>query len=183
MIQYEGTEFIDNPADKGGATKFGINEKFISNLKLSQLLPSTKNSWLTCFQLFSEVPVSITEYIQDLTMDEAKMIYQKYFWFPVYEQIKNRDACDYIFDMTVNHGAHDAAIICQRASRAIMRNNLKEDGIFGEITLEAINIYISDYFGAVMCERAGFMRCIVARDPSQKQFLEGWLKRAYGEKL
>jgi len=192
-IQYEGTKFVDDPDDEGGATKFGISEKFIKGLKDDDLLPVKidKNRDPIWYKKGTEVIGHIKDYIHDLTIELAKLIYQKYFWLPIYDQIENQDICNYIFDMHVQHGKKKAAELTQRAISAYLGNgSFKIDGIFGNETLSFINdfcFYNCDGTNiakiTLIAVRESFYRCIVAHDKSQEQFLGGWLKRAYGEKL
>lgn len=185
MIQYEGDKFVDHPNDKGGATKFGISEKFVME-------HTTSIGFNIEAETLLHPGFSVKTFIRNLIQSDAEAIYKKYFWLPIYEKIETQDIANYIFDMAVNHGHKNAAIIVQRAIRAASLP-IKEDGIIGKETLKYLNfennntidviVYAAGLFVAMHSERAGFMRCIVAANPSQKVFLEGWLKRAYGEKL
>lgn len=199
VIENEGTKFVNDPTDRGGATKFGISEKFINGLKYDDLLIfEVANSKPTEFvsikkgdylniehgSLYSYI-LQLTSYILQLTIEMAKWIYQKYFWLPIYDQIENQDICNYIFDMTVQHGKKKAAELTQRAVNAFTlgTDNLNIDGKFGTLTVAAVNkwgrVNLMPLFIAV---RESLFRCIVAHDKSQKKFLDGWIARCYREK-
>jgi lysozyme family protein len=200
MIAYEGDKFVDSTLDKGGATKFGISAKFISHLKDNDKLPLLN---LVSHPDFIVIPefkknvfiddayTAIYFYIKNLTREQAQWIYHEYFWLTIYNDIYYQDIANFIFDMTVHHGAKNAAIIAQRGLRCLGYTSCKEDAILGKSTLSGIN-YMGDggtfsdrppLLKIMHSERAGFVRCIVAAHPDQKVFLNGWLKRAYGEKL
>ncbi len=206
MIQYEGTQFVDNPDDKGGPTKFGISERFIFKNNFlpswSPLLGDADNSngyeWVAS-EWNGE---NNKDYIRNLNIESAKLIYQKYFWLPIYEQIGSQQIANYIFDMTVQHGRGKAAELTQRAINSSYAQashcHVIVDAKFGKDTLNSINSIINEkieakvvpcslgirvFRSALIAVRESLFRCIVAHYPSQKQFLDGWLKRAYGEKL
>jgi lysozyme family protein len=91
--------------------------------------------------------------------------------------------------MAVLHGAGQAIKIAQRATWAVLGHfqamEVIDDGLLGEHTLEIINYFCADkyflesYQAALMAERAGLMRLIVAIKPEEKEFLNGWLNRCY----
>lgn len=191
VIENEGAEFVDDPTDRGGATKFGISETFVDSLNGDEELP-----WEWKCGIMEEgrivwdkvKSVDVTSYIKSMTIIQAKLIYQKYFWIPIYEQIEDQDICNYIFDMTVQHGKKKAAELVQRGIKAYLGkvSSFKIDGIFGDETLSFINdscFYHCDGVNiakiTLIVARESLFRCIVAHDKSQERFLEGWLKRCY----
>ncbi|MDR2781213.1 MAG: hypothetical protein LBB21_02000, partial [Holosporaceae bacterium] len=55
-----------------------------------------------------------------------------------------------------------------------------EDGIIGPGTLGAVNESDpTDLLAALKSEAAGYYRLIATITPSQKRFINGWLRRAY----
>jgi lysozyme family protein len=185
----------NDPTDRGGITKYGISEKFIESLKGEYLndLPFTKSvkissahvNHITIEDIVSS-GCSIKEYIISLEINQAKLIYQKYFWLPIYDQIEHQDICNYIFDMTVQHGHKKAAELVQRAINANWRDRFVEiDGIFGPYTLCEVNRHSTGHAtklvfkSCLIAVRESLFRCIVAHDKTQDNKLEGWLKRCY----
>jgi lysozyme family protein len=150
VLEFEGG-YVNDPSDRGGETKFGISKRSYPKLD-----------------------------IKNLTIDGAKMLYYRDFWEPqLYEQIDSYMVAEKVFDLAVNVGANKAHVILQRALRAV-GNPVKEDGVFGKITLSAINA--SDeaaLLSAIRSEASGYYRTIVAKNPNQSKFINGWLKRAY----
>jgi lysozyme family protein len=87
------------------------------------------------------------------------------------DQIDNQKIAEIIADWCVNSGT--ARI---RDVQAIL--GVKPDGMVGAITLTAINRADSDeLYRRLMNARIGWFERIVARDPSQKKFLKGWMNR------
>jgi lysozyme family protein len=189
-----------DPDDRGGVTNWGISERFICSLAgTDNTIPvSGENKkyndehtwWTTVDDLMDKLKGlddPIKSYIKSLDIIRTKLIYQKYFWLPIYDQIENQAICNYIFDMTVQHGKEKAAELVQRAfNAAIYLQELKIDGIFGNETLSNIN----DLSGGIsagghilkcllIAVRESLFRCIVAHDKTQEDKLEGWLKRCY----
>jgi lysozyme family protein len=87
------------------------------------------------------------------------------------DQIDNQKTAEIIADWCVNSGT--ARI---RDVQTIL--GVKPDGAVGPITLKAINSADpAELYRRLMNARIGFFEKIVARNPSQKKFLKGWLNR------
>jgi lysozyme family protein len=161
----------ENPKDPGGITKFGISLRFLRNIDARR------------YGIFSN-PITEDD-IRNLKIETAKDIYQGEFWnLARFDEIKNQDIINYLFDMVVNEGISPAIKILQRACWAVFedRSVIKDDGILGDKTLKAVNFAPStEIIAAMRSERAGDYRVIVAHRPDQKEFIEGWLNRAYNQ--
>jgi lysozyme family protein len=98
-----------------------------------------------------------------------------------FDKIMNGMLGKYIFDMTVNHGMVQAVKIAQRACCSAQKTKdfIPDDGLFGPKTLQAINQASFMLIPALISERTGFMRLLVAVDPKLNVFLSGWLERCY----
>jgi lysozyme family protein len=102
LIAHEGG-LVEHPADPGGLTKYGISQRSYPG-----------------------------EDIRGMTLERAKEIYQRDFWW--------RAGCDAVppaikfdlFDMAVNSGVARAVKTLQRAVGTV------EDGILGPKTLQAV---------------------------------------------
>lgn len=171
VLRHEGG-LSENPYDKGGTTNFGISLRFLKNL------PEENRKRYGIFEEVSE------QTIRDLTLDQAKKIYRGEFWEQApFEKIGNQDHANYIFDMAINMGVAPAIKCVQRACWAVMRKrDLIDDGILGSKTLDAIQRCGFLVAPAMRSERAGYYRVLVAQDEQQKQFIQGWLNRAYESK-
>lgn len=152
--------FDNHPADRGGATKYGITRGDLSK-------------WL-------KRSVSVDE-VRNMTYDTASSIYRAWYWDSLsLDLVKNEAIAIALFDMGVLRGIgwpiKQAQTICNNLRVA---PSLTVDNHMGPKTAEALNSvntrdFIEAYEG--VCE-AGF-RSIVARNSSQKVFLRGWLNRS-----
>lgn len=151
--------FSNDSHDYGGATRFGITRDDASRWRGRD--------------------VSVDE-MKEFPLEDAKDIYREWYWKPIgCDRIQDAGIATCMFDIGVLCGTGTAAIfaqeICNRhgASLAI-------DGAIGPLSLEAINNlsakeFVPD-FSAMAEER---FRNIVASNPSQDVFLQGWLNRAH----
>ncbi len=163
--------FVDNPADPGGATNFGISLRFL------RALPPER---LKKYGFFEPLDVS---QIRDMTLDQAKLIYRGEFWDAVpFAQLAEPNIATYIFDMCVNHGIAQGVKLAQRAVWAVMRkfNYIPDDGVLGVETIRLLNRQNQTFVIILIAERAGFMRQLAAVNPKlDGEFLHGWLARCY----
>jgi lysozyme family protein len=139
--------YINNPNDKGGETNMGITKKFYPN-----------------------------EDIKNLTIQRAGEIYKADYW----DKIKGDylpSGVDYIvFDSAVNHGVKNAGKFLQKA---INRTSgpIDVDGIIGTGTLTKAIKLGQILIIEIIRERDIFYRKIVANDPTQECFMNGWMNR------
>ena len=118
--------------------------------------------------------------IKHLTRDQAIAIYYRDRW-PKYSQIRS-EVRGKLFDLGVNAGDREAAIILQRACRSITANLFPhEDGVIGPQTLNTVNSYSNPeaLVCAIRSEAAGHYRVLVAEKSSRAKYVDGWLRRAY----
>lgn len=107
-----------------------------------------------------------------MTAGEWSFIMKSGYWDKAKaDQIDNQKIAEIIADWCVNSGT--ARI---RDVQAIL--GVKPDGVVGPITLKAINgSDPAELYRRLMNARVGFFEKIVARNPSQKVFLKGWMNR------
>ena len=143
-------------ADLGGATAYGV-------------------TWLTLKTAHKGGIVSHDD-ICKLTVDEAKLIYKKNYWDKYgWEQLEFPVALCCL-DCCINHGKF--ASILQRAV-IDCGQNVAVDGKFGKQTFAALKACEPKKLAkAIYEQRKKYYEKIVARNPSQKVFLKGWLRRA-----
>lgn len=169
VLGHEGGLTKDK-ADPGGITNFGISLRFLREVPADNLKRAG---------IFGDVT---EQTIIDLTQDQAAKIYNSEFWVKApYEKIMNGIIGKYIFDMAVHHGLSRATKIIQRACCAAQKTKdyVNDDGVFGKKTLAAVNYASFMLIPAMISERTGFMRQLVAVDPKLDVFLDGWLTRAF----
>lgn len=163
--------FVDNAHDHGGATNLGISLRLLKSLSPEKL----REYGFSC-----EIPA--IDDVRDMTLEQAAAIYRHEFWqHAPFDQIKNQEVGNYVFDMVVNMGISPAIKCVQRAITAMMGNRSAcvVDGILGKKTLDKLNAIDDEIIPPLRSERAGDYRVIVAENPEQKIFIQGWLTRAY----
>ena len=162
----------ENPLDPGGTTKFGISLRFLKALSVDEL----KKSGVYLDNICSDD-------IKQLTQEQAILLYKHEFWdHAAFAEINDQSLCNYVFDMSVNMGIAPAIKALQRAVWAYTKSRdiLVEDGLLGDETLHVVNhCNAINLLSILRSERAGDYRVIVAHHPDQKEFITGWLNRAY----
>lgn len=154
IISFESTEYVNNPTDIGGPTKYGITSVTLGHyLKLGR-------------------PATIPEVVE-LQEDTAKKIYQiKYIEAPHFDLIKNDMLRWFMVDSGVVHGPINPINWLQQIL------NLKKDGVFGPLTNAAMEKYDPAYILLrLLGGRAEAIGRLVTRDPTQIKFLNGWMNR------
>lgn len=142
-------------ADTGGATAYGIT------------IPALKAAYAA-----GVVPHAD---ICQLTQAEAKEIYKKNFWDRYGWGELPWPVCMMCLDCSINHGGF--AWILQRGAVECGQRP-KVDGKFGPQTFAALKACRPESLAAaIVRQRKTYYENIVARTPSQKVFLKGWLSR------
>ena len=171
LMEREGG-FANHPADKGGATCFGITEAV-----------ARAHGYMGA--------------MSNLPREEAATIYRRLYWLrPRFDQVAKRSAriASELFDTGVNMAPAVATTFLQRALTALNRNardyaDLTPDGRIGPVTLHARDAYL-----ATRGQRGGetvLMRALEAlqgerylrlaeRRPANEAFLYGWLANRIG---
>lgn len=166
LIEREGG-YVNDPADRGGATKYGITEAVAR-------------------------AHGYKGHMRDLPKDLAKTIYRKTYWTnPRFDQVNQIYAAvaEELLDTGVNCGVAFAKPLLQRALN-LLNNQGKEgwpdlavDGIYGPATLNALNAFLKKRGkdGAQALLRVlNIMQGqryieICERNPSQEKYFFGWV--------
>jgi lysozyme family protein len=173
LIEREGG-YVNNSADKGGPTCFGITEAVARANGYSGAMRS-------------------------LPREEAAAIYKRLYWLrPRFGDVALRSAgiAAELFDTGVNMGPAVAVTFLQRALTALNRNgrdypDLVPDGRVGSQTLAALDAFL-ELRGKTSAERV-LLRSLEAlqgerylrlaeRRPANEAFLYGWLANRIGER-
>ena len=155
--------YTNDPNDAGGETNYGI-------------------TWYNLNRAVNKEIVSHGTTIIGLLKYQAIAIYKSEYWDVLnLDRLETQSIANKILDTCVNIGNAWGVTCLQRALKAIPNPViLKEDGVLGNKTLEAVNVSSPAYLlTAYRSEVAGYHRSIVVAKPSQKIFLEGWLDRSY----
>lgn len=155
--------------DKGGATDYGISLGFLKSLGSSGDL--------------NHDGVVDERDVKTIGKDKAREIYKKEFWDKQgYGRIHNEIMAAAIFNFAVNMGCSTVNKLVQKSINLHAEKQiLKEDGIFGDETIRALNasnpLKFMLFFRSFVTWR--YIQ-ITEKNPSQKKFINGWLKRVWG---
>lgn len=152
--------FSNDSADIGGFTYCGITRKNFPN-------------WVGWRIIDAHMPLEHGEIIEDVVLKGyVKNFYKVNFWDKIQgDSIDSQAIATFIYDWFVNSG-QDGIKAIQRALA------IPSDGIIGMVTVTAINRRNEAALLQLLKDaRIQFCRAIVARKPSQKRFLQGWLNR------
>lgn len=168
LIDREGG-YVNNSADRGGATKYGITEAV-----------ARSNGY--------------KGHMKDLPLSLAKDIYRKQYWIqPRFDQINTISPviAEELLDTGVNCGVAFARPTLQRALNLLNNQgkggwpDLAVDGIYGPATINALKIYLSKRGKEgerVLLRILNILQgeryiSICERNPSQEQFFFGWISK------
>jgi lysozyme family protein len=111
--------------------------------------------------------------IDSLTMEQAADIYYKEYWCGVHADELDRNIASILFNISCTSGVGKAIKILQTAL------GVTADGVFGNQTREAYKKKPSNLEGSILRLQVAYYYNIVANNPSQSIFLDGWMRRAY----
>jgi lysozyme family protein len=142
--------YSSNPADSGGATRFGISARAHPGVDIATL-----------------------------TRDAAVNIYWSEWWLRFgFAQLPAALAAK-TFDLAVNIGAGHAIECLQRALRAC-GFPVSDDGALGAATIGAAqHADPAAAMSALRSEAAGHYRMVASKQKHGADFIKGWLNRAY----
>lgn len=151
-----GAKFTNNPADRGGPTKFGITLAALASWRGLPLANVTAAD------------------VETMGEDEARLIYRaRYIKGPGFDAIESPELRSVVVDCGVNHGPKNAIRMLQRALGAV-----EDDGWLGDLTLHVANESNGRVTALRVCaERARFFGRLISADHSQAIFAAGWMNR------
>ena len=158
-----GGGFVNDPNDHGGATVYGISTLII------------KREGITAVEL--GIPDLTPDSLQEVTLETAKGVYKRLFWDRYhYDLINDQNSATKVFDAAVNCGPGNGHRQAQKACTLAGTPLMVIDGIIGPNTVAAINNLDPQKFLTCMVQTmTDYYMAIVARDPSQKVWLNNWL--------
>ncbi|SFP61296.1 glycoside hydrolase family 108 protein [Hydrogenimonas thermophila] len=173
VLKYEGG-YINDPDDTGGKTYKGISSKFHPDWQ----------GW----KIIDELSV-VDGYEKTLDENEKLNELVEKFYYSSWKACgaENVDgiyptiAVEY-FDSVVNMGQKRAVKLLQKSvNKVLQREFIKEDGILGPVTLQALDIAVDmniDINFTYKHLRAKKYVKIVQKNPKNLKFLGGWINRA-----
>ncbi len=155
----------DTKGDNGGITNFGISLVFLKTLSLEEGDIDDDND-------------IDRDDIKKLDLEHAKEIYYDNFWKNYYDTIDSEKLAIKLFDVGVNAGTDRSNKLLQLTLKSL-GSKIEVDGLIGRNTLGEIKKYKETDILKSYCKvQADFYNNIVKKNPSQKKFINGWLKRA-----
>jgi len=164
VLEFEngtGNGYVNDPDDNGGETVSGVTRKNHQALKI----------WASLDKLSGVAKKKSYK----PTKEEWKEIYQLYYenyYNPLrIEDIVDEQLAIQVFDLGVNAGVNRSAKILQEVVR------VKQDGIVGKNTLEAVN---SDKQATESFRerRLKYYNSLAESNSTYQKFLKGWINRA-----
>lgn len=152
VLDNESGNFVNNAADRGGPTKWGIT-----------------------LDLYTRIhPGAVAADIEALDRHSAVQIYREVFWLALrLQSVVSQGIATAILDGAANFGARRSLVFAQRACGAV------SDGLPGEDTLRLLNAANPRWVLVDLLKRwQDHYVAIVVADHSQLVFLSGWLARA-----
>lgn len=150
--------FVNDPADSGGATKYGVTL-------------STLAQWRKC-------PVSPAD-VEALTVEETSAIYRALYWQPIgCDNLIKISVATAMLDASVLFGPGRAVAAAQDALLTLGRTSIKVDGYPGPVTTTALNFIDPDKFlDAFVSKLVQRILKLVLINPVDIKFRNGWLNR------
>lgn len=156
ILKWEG-RFVDDPADKGGATNMGV----------------TLKTWRSVgYDKDGDGDIDVDDLLQLTPEDVRDRVLKPHYWDRwKADQLKSQRVADILVDWTWCSGRWGIVI-----PQCILC--VPDDGIVGPLTLSAANNIDPERFVSLIYDaRKDFIRRIVERDESQRKFHRGWLNR------
>jgi lysozyme family protein len=154
--------YVDNPADKGGPTKYGITQA-----------TARRHSYLGD--------------MQELPIDSATAIYKAEYWdAPRFDEVAklDEDLAARLFDFGVNGGTGTSVELLQKALSILSGKAIAADGQLGPASFAALESTLKAHsdspfilLGLVRALQVVHYAEIVERNATQERFLLGWLRR------
>ncbi|WP_330925263.1 glycoside hydrolase family 108 protein [Candidatus Sororendozoicomonas aggregata] len=150
VLRAEGG-YVNDPADAGGATCYGISQRQYPELNIAAL-----------------------------TQEQAKAIYHRDYWVKCQCEQFNAPLGCVVFDTAVNMGCRTAIKLLQESLDALSAKPVAIDGVIGPQTLAAVMITDEDaLITDLLAGRARRYHNLVVERRSQQRFIFGWLKRLH----
>jgi len=142
--------YVNDPADPGGETNFGISKRFYPQIDIAALTP-----------------------------EKAATIYRTDYWDHVAgDKLTNQAVATKLFSLAVNMGIVPAVKLLQQAI-CDCGLRLDVDGVIGAKTIAAANsVYPSDLLELLKQRAVLHYQRIATLNPARQKFLHGWINRA-----
>lgn len=156
ILSFEGG-FVNNPNDKGKETNKGV----------------TIATWRKVgYDKDGDGDIDVDDLKLITDQEAVDAVLRPHYWNRwKADQIKSQSLANILVDWVWGSGVHGIKIPQQLL-------DVPADGIVGPQTLAALNAQKPEaFFNLIKNRREQFFNTIVKKDPSQKVFLKGWLRR------
>lgn len=151
ILANEGAAVFEN-VTTGEVSKYGISLKFLQSIRPSV----TKLN------------------VVGLTREGATRLYQQFFWLgPQIWRLDDDKLAFKVADLGVNMGPVSAIKLLQQA----LTGEVKVDGVLGPLTADVANNADQELLLARILDFAERRYRLIAKNPAQAKFLNGWLAR------
>ncbi|ESU28396.1 hypothetical protein FLJC2902T_17540 [Flavobacterium limnosediminis JC2902] len=139
---------------------------------LGQLVGTNFGIAAKTYEVWIKRPPSVTD-MKNMLKNTALDIYKFWYWNKLKaDSINSQSVANIIVDHAVNAGPQSAGIMIQRILNQKFHKNLAQDGIIGNITIQAINSVNSQVlFDEIKKARHSYYYSIGGA------FLDGWISR------
>jgi type VI secretion system secreted protein VgrG len=170
ILAFEGG-WVNDPADLGRETNFGISMLFI------------EQEGLTAAEL-GVTDLTTPGCLKAMTVDTAKKVYHTVFWDrPGYDRIVNAKVATKLMDMSVNCGSGRGHRIIQQACNDLGAQ-LVVDGALGPKSIATINSLDPQKLVNAMCDRQlAYYEAIIVARPLNAKFRHNWTMRSQWGKI
>jgi type VI secretion system secreted protein VgrG len=157
VLRHEGSTFTDDPADPGGATRWGVTLETLRRVR----------------------PGATAEDVRELTREDALDVYRRLWWAPLHlDVVVDQQLATKILDVSVNLGVRGGVKLLQRALNAC-GYHLEEDGAIGPKTLAAANeSETRELLLEISSQQAEHYRRWIEAKPERVKFRKGLMARA-----
>lgn len=158
LLGDEGLNYVNDPDDSGGPTKFGVTKGALE----TYLGHSVSN-----------------DEVKYMTQTTAQFIYQTGYWNPLkLYDVKDASIAAAVLDTGVLYGIGTAALMAQKAL-INLGQSLDADSVVGEKTLTALNSVTAQQFIPELKDQIlARIEAITEAVPKDRKFRDGWLNRA-----
>lgn len=169
IIRREG-KLNDVKGDKGGITNLGVSLRYLKGVGLVR-------------GDFNHDGVIDAKDIMLVDPPKAAALFKEDFFFVPHIDRLPGELHPIAFDMAVNHGAGRSVILVQKALGKVLKRFVEADGAIGPATVRAAQealqtLGFKTVEDAVVDAREAYYTAIVAADPTQVKFRDGWMHRA-----
>lgn len=158
IFKWEGTSFVNDPNDRGGATKMGV----------------TLSTWKKVgYDKDKDGDIDVKDLKLITKEDVVNKVLKPFYWDKWQaDKINNQSIANLLVDWLWASGKW-GIIYPQQIL------NVTADGVVGKKTLDAINSNKDqkNLFNQLWNRRLKQFQDIVKKNPSQKKFLKGWTRR------